>query len=133
MVLYMYSKFWLLGVESCDFSYAEKERTACKAERIYKMATIFAFKIVLTSLSLLRYFELQRNQLNNSKNFIAEDLLMESRNLLTSNHLLISHLFQRSSNWIRRSECSISARNCSSDFSATINYPFTANEVFNYR
>ena len=30
-VLYMCSSFWLLGVESLDFSHAEKERTACKA------------------------------------------------------------------------------------------------------
>ena len=40
-VLYMSSSFWLLGVESCDFSHAEKERTACKAEHIHKMTTIF--------------------------------------------------------------------------------------------
>ena len=33
--------FWLLGVESCDFSQAEKERTACKAGQIHKMTTIF--------------------------------------------------------------------------------------------
>jgi hypothetical protein len=31
-VLYMACSFWLLGVESRDFSHAEKERTACKAE-----------------------------------------------------------------------------------------------------
>ena len=41
MVLYMSPSFWLLGVESRDFSQAEKERTACKAEQIHKMATIF--------------------------------------------------------------------------------------------
>ena len=41
MVLYMCSSFWLLGVESRDFSQAEKERTACKAEQIHKMTTIF--------------------------------------------------------------------------------------------
>ena len=40
-VLYMSSSFWLLGVESHDFSQAEKARTACKAERIHKMTTIF--------------------------------------------------------------------------------------------
>ena len=33
--------FWLLGVESRDFSQAEKERTACKAEQIHTMTTIF--------------------------------------------------------------------------------------------
>ena len=30
-MLYMSSSFRLLGVESRDFSYAEKERTACKS------------------------------------------------------------------------------------------------------
>ena len=33
--------FWLLGVESRGFSQAEKEVTACKAEEIHKMTTIF--------------------------------------------------------------------------------------------
>jgi hypothetical protein len=37
----MSSSFWLLGVESRDFSHAEKERTACKAEHIHKMTIIF--------------------------------------------------------------------------------------------
>ena len=36
----MSSSFWLLGVESHDFSHAEKERTACKAMQIYKMTII---------------------------------------------------------------------------------------------
>ena len=40
-VLYMSFSFWLLGVESRDFSHAEKERTACKAEQIHIMTTIF--------------------------------------------------------------------------------------------
>ena len=41
-VLYMSSSFWLLGVESHDFFFhAEKERTACKAEQIHKVTTIF--------------------------------------------------------------------------------------------
>ena len=35
------SSFWLLGVESSDFSHAEKERTACKDEQVHKMTTIF--------------------------------------------------------------------------------------------
>ena len=39
--VYMSSSFWLLGVESCDFSHAEKERTAYKAEKIHKITTIF--------------------------------------------------------------------------------------------
>ena len=37
----MSSRFWLLGVESCDFSQAEKEITACKVEEIHKMTPIF--------------------------------------------------------------------------------------------
>ena len=37
----MWSSFWLLGVESRDFSQAEKERTACKDVQIHKMTTIF--------------------------------------------------------------------------------------------
>ena len=40
-VLYMSSNFWLLRVESRDFSQAEKETTASKAEQIYKRTTIF--------------------------------------------------------------------------------------------
>ena len=41
MVLYMSSSYWLLGVESLDFSKAEKEGTAGKAEQINKMTTDF--------------------------------------------------------------------------------------------
>ena len=41
MMLYMSSSFWQLGVESRDFSHAEKEKTASKAEQIHKMAIIF--------------------------------------------------------------------------------------------
>ena len=37
----MSSIFWLLEVESRDFSHAEKERTAGKDEQIHKMTTIF--------------------------------------------------------------------------------------------
>ena len=37
----MSSSFGLLGVESCHFSKAEKVRTACKAEQLYKTTTIF--------------------------------------------------------------------------------------------
>ena len=40
----MSSSFWLLGVESHDFSQAVKERTACKADQIHKMTTIFTEK-----------------------------------------------------------------------------------------
>jgi hypothetical protein len=37
----MSSSFWLVGVESRDFSQAEKERKACKADQIHKMTTVF--------------------------------------------------------------------------------------------
>ena len=37
----MCSSFWLLGVESRDFSHPEKERNACKAEQIHKLTTIW--------------------------------------------------------------------------------------------
>ena len=37
----MSSSFWLLGVELRDFFQAEQERTACKAEQIHNMTTIF--------------------------------------------------------------------------------------------
>ena len=40
----MSSSFWLLGVESRDFSHTWKERTACKDEQIHKK---FSFKRVL--------------------------------------------------------------------------------------
>ena len=38
-MVYVFSSFWLLGVESRDFGHAKKERTAFKAEQINKMAT----------------------------------------------------------------------------------------------
>ena len=40
----MCSKKEILGVESCDFSQDEIEITACKAEQIHKMTTIFTKK-----------------------------------------------------------------------------------------
>ena len=40
-VLYMSSSFWLLRVESRDFSQAEKDSTARKDEQTNKMTTIF--------------------------------------------------------------------------------------------
>ena len=40
----MSSSFWLLQVESNDFSQAEKERAAFKAKQIHKMTTIFTHK-----------------------------------------------------------------------------------------
>ena len=36
----MSSSFWLLTVESRDFSYTEKERIACKADQIHKVTTL---------------------------------------------------------------------------------------------
>ena len=38
------SSFGVLRVESHDFSQADKERTACKAEQTHKMTTIFTQK-----------------------------------------------------------------------------------------
>ena len=41
-VLYMSFNFWLLQVESRDFSQADqKKRTACKAEQIHKITPIY--------------------------------------------------------------------------------------------
>ena len=40
----MSSSFWMLRVESRDFSLAEKERTACKAEKIHKMVLGYQFE-----------------------------------------------------------------------------------------
>ena len=37
----MSSSFWLLGIESRDFSHAEKEGTTGKAEQVHKLTTIF--------------------------------------------------------------------------------------------
>ena len=37
----MSSSFWLLGIESRNFSFAEKERTANKDEHIHKVTTTF--------------------------------------------------------------------------------------------
>ena len=37
----MSSSFWLLGIESLDFSQAEKETNPCKVEQIHKMTTTF--------------------------------------------------------------------------------------------
>ena len=41
MGLILCSKLKILVVESHDFSQAEKEMTACKAEQIHKMTPIF--------------------------------------------------------------------------------------------
>ena len=41
LVLYKSFSLWLFGVEPHDFSHADKERTACKAEQIHKMTTTF--------------------------------------------------------------------------------------------
>ena len=40
-VLYMWSSFWLLEVESRNFSYNEKKRIAFKKVQIHKITTIF--------------------------------------------------------------------------------------------
>ena len=43
-VLFISFIFWLFGVESRNFSHAEKERTPCKAEQIHKMTIILTQK-----------------------------------------------------------------------------------------
>jgi hypothetical protein len=43
-ILYISSSFWLLRVQTRDFSLAEKKRTGCKAEQIHKMTTILSQK-----------------------------------------------------------------------------------------
>ena len=40
-VVYICSSFWLLAVVSRDLSPAKKETTACKADQIHEMATLF--------------------------------------------------------------------------------------------
>ena len=52
-MLYMSSSFWLLRVESREFSQAEKERTASKAEQIHKMTTLFTQNDSLGSFSVV--------------------------------------------------------------------------------
>ena len=47
----MSSSFWLLELGSRDLSQAEKETTACKAEKIHKMITIFTQNIFLSQLA----------------------------------------------------------------------------------
>ena len=57
----MSSSFWLLGDESRDFSQAEKERIACKAEQIHKMTTIFTQKENLQFYSLNKFIQVKRS------------------------------------------------------------------------
>ena len=42
----MSPSFWLLGVESSEFSLAEKERTACKVPIRVKVDKIIYFKLI---------------------------------------------------------------------------------------
>ena len=56
----MYSTFWLLEIESRDFSQAQKERTACKAEQIQQNYIYFHSKqqpriILSDSVNLLSF------------------------------------------------------------------------------
>ena len=46
LVLYMSSSFWLLGVESLDFSFAEKEKTAFKVPIRVKVDQMIYFKLI---------------------------------------------------------------------------------------
>jgi hypothetical protein len=36
----MSSNFWLLGVDLRDFSHAEKEKNACKAEQLFSLKMV---------------------------------------------------------------------------------------------
>ena len=48
----MFSSFWLLAAGSHGLSQAEKETTACKAEKIHKMITIFTQNVFLSQLKI---------------------------------------------------------------------------------
>ena len=65
-VLHMCSSFWLLGVETRDFSQAEKKRTACRAWQIVKMTTIF------TQNKLGSNFECKKCHFVNVPSFVRE-------------------------------------------------------------
>ena len=75
MVPYMWSSFWLLGVEWRDFSHAEKERSACKDEQIQKMTTSFTqngarlsfwvkMVVILWNCTALKQFYLSQHEKN---------------------------------------------------------------------
>ena len=75
-VFYISSSFWLVGVESRDFSHADKERTACKDEQIHKMTTIFTQKVTSCrfekKLVVEKYFFMQQaNSMNSGDTKIA--------------------------------------------------------------
>ena len=70
-MLYMTSSFWLLGVESRDFSQAERERTACKAEQIHKITPIFSQNNNLALKGVLSFSEKSRNSTPNSQKLEA--------------------------------------------------------------
>ena len=67
----MTSSFWLLGVESRDFSQAERERTACKAEQIHKITPIFSQNNNLALKGVLSFSEKSRNSTPNSQKLEA--------------------------------------------------------------
>ena len=64
----MSSSFWLLEVESRDFSQAEKERTAWKAEQNLKMTTFFTQNDNLKELSFCEFAQHHVTQLPTAKN-----------------------------------------------------------------
>ena len=55
-MLYMSSSFWMLGIESRDFSCAEKKRTTCKAEQIHKITTTLFPRIVFAKTILFWFW-----------------------------------------------------------------------------
>ena len=65
-VVYISSNFWLLAVRSRDLSQAEKEITACKAEQIHNMTTIFT-SLVHFKLKNRLYNNIARYNLINTK------------------------------------------------------------------
>ena len=71
--------FWLLGVESQDFSQAEKERTARKAVQIHKMTTIltsfFASSSFFLSMRKITWLNFQQPKIRGH----VEDLSFEAK------------------------------------------------------
>ena len=57
LVLYMPSSFWQLGVESRDFSHAEKERTACKDEQIHNYRGFLPYENFITANFITAIFQ----------------------------------------------------------------------------
>ena len=70
----MSSSFWLLRVESRDFSQDEKERTACKAEQIHKMLLRCLFVNLLSFASSSFFLSLRKSPDSNPNSQKLEDM-----------------------------------------------------------